>query len=81
MRKTLIAFAATIACIPMVVLGLNAAVVLGGSGTTHDVGDAPHRQAALVLGAQVRPDGRPVVDARSTASKSPWGALPRRARR
>jgi SanA protein len=37
----------------------NAIVLLGGRGYTSDAAAAPRAQAALVLGAQVKPDGSP----------------------
>ena len=37
----------------------NAVVALGGGGWTRDPAAAPPAQAALVLGAQVKPDGTP----------------------
>jgi SanA protein len=37
----------------------NAIVLLGGRGATDEVREAPRAQAALVLGAQVKPDGTP----------------------
>jgi SanA protein len=37
----------------------NVVVLLGGRGATRDAGQVPHAQAALVLGAQVMPNGHP----------------------
>ena len=37
----------------------NVLVFLGGRGSTTDTRDVPHAQAALVLGAQVMPNGAP----------------------
>jgi SanA protein len=37
----------------------NAIVLAGGRGSTRDTGALPHAQAALVLGAQVMPNGAP----------------------
>jgi SanA protein len=37
----------------------NAVVLLGGEGTTSSLREVPHAQAALVLGAQVMPSGKP----------------------
>lgn len=42
------------------VIGLpNLIVWLGGRGATSDAAEVPHAQAALVLGAQVMPNGKP----------------------
>jgi SanA protein len=41
----------------LLVVVANAVVLLGAGNSTADVSRAPHAQVALVLGAQVRPDG------------------------
>ncbi len=46
----------TLAVVFVIVGIANAVVLLGGGGST-GVADAPHAQVALVLGAQVNPDG------------------------
>ena len=46
----------------------NAVVLLGGRGAKTDPQAVPHAQAALVLGALVQPDGRPVRRCSRTAS-------------
>ena len=50
-----------IAAVPLVLIALaNAIVLLGARGeTSAALAAVPHAQAALVLGAQVKPDGRP----------------------
>ena len=50
-----------IAAVPLVLIALaNAIVLLGARGeTSATLAGVPHAQAALVLGAQVKPDGRP----------------------
>ena len=60
--KRLVAFAA---CLALLGLGLpNLIVWLGGRGpATDDPARVPHAQAALVLGAQVKPDGLRVREA------------------
>ena len=56
MRRVLAIAAGLIA---VVLLVPNAIVLLGGRGATEDVREAPRAQAALVLGAQVMPNGAP----------------------
>ena len=55
-----IRIAAAIAAVPvLLVVAANLVVLLGGEGDHKDLRDIPHAQAALVLGAQVKPDGHP----------------------
>jgi hypothetical protein len=78
---------ALVAAVGVVVLGLglpNAIVWLGGYGPVTDrPARVPHAQAALVLGAQVKPDGTPslMADGRGhPALPHGAGARGRRAR-
>jgi SanA protein len=48
-----VGFFATVLLLP------NAVIALGGRGSTSDTQAVPHAQAALVLGAQVMPNGHP----------------------
>ena len=57
-RRLLIALASAGALGALVVAVANAVVLVGGSDST-SVDDAPHAQAALLLGARVMPDGTP----------------------
>jgi SanA protein len=57
-RRLVVALATAGATGLLVVAVANAVVLLGGSGST-SVDDAPHAQAALLLGARVMPDGTP----------------------
>jgi Tol biopolymer transport system component len=43
----------------LILLVGNAIVLLGGEGETSSLAKVPHAQAALMLGAQVKPNGRP----------------------
>lgn len=52
----MLAVLATLGAVVVIVAVANAVVLIGGSGSSH-VADAPHAQVALVLGAQVNPDG------------------------
>jgi SanA protein len=45
----------------LAVAGANAYVLLKGGGETNRLSDVPHAQAALVLGAQVMPSGKPSI--------------------
>jgi SanA protein len=56
-KTTLIAVVGTIASGVLLVAVTNAIVLLGGGGSVDRPADAPHAQVALVLGAEVRPDG------------------------
>jgi SanA protein len=56
MRRVL---AIAVGLVAVVLLLPNAIVLLGGRGATEEAQDAPRAQAALVLGAQVKPDGTP----------------------
>jgi len=56
-RRILLTLAGAVLAAPLAVLVANLVVLLGGSDRV-EVADAPHAQAALVLGAQVAPDGR-----------------------
>ena len=56
MRRTLAIVAGLVAALLAVP---NAIVLLGGQGYTSQAAEAPRAQAALVLGAQVKPDGSP----------------------
>jgi SanA protein len=59
-RRRLIRLALGLLAGAVVVVGVtNAVVALGGGGWTRDPAAAPHAQVALVLGAQVKPDGTP----------------------
>jgi SanA protein len=60
-RRTLLRLAlGGAAALVLVVAGTNAIILLGGgSRSTDDPRDAPHAQAALVLGAGLNPDGSP----------------------
>jgi SanA protein len=59
-RRRWIVIAAIAVVLPLaLVAGANAIVLLGGSGDAKSLRDVPHAQAALVLGAQVKPDGQP----------------------
>lgn len=57
LRIVLIALAVPI----LVVLVANVVVLAGGDGSKRELRDLPHAQAALVLGAQVMPSGKPSV--------------------
>ena len=57
-RLIVIALFAVIAPVALVA-GANAIVLLGGTGDAKSLRGVPHAQAALVLGAQVKPDGQP----------------------
>ena len=60
MRRRVIRLALGLLAGAVVIVGAaNAVVALGGGGWTRDPAAAPPAQAALVLGAQVRPDGSP----------------------
>jgi SanA protein len=60
MRRRLVHLALGLIAGTVVIVGVaNAVVALGGGGWTRDPAAAPHAQAALVLGAQVKPDGSP----------------------
>jgi SanA protein len=60
MRRRLLRFAFGLIVAAVVIVGAaNAVVALGGGGWTRDPAAAPPAQAALVLGAQVKPDGAP----------------------
>jgi SanA protein len=60
MRRGLIRMALGLIAGAIVIVGAaNAVVALGGGGWTRDPAAAPPAQAALVLGAQVKPDGTP----------------------
>jgi SanA protein len=60
MRRRLVFTVAGLIVGAVVLAGVaNAIVALGGRGWTKDPRAARHAQAALVLGAQVRPDGSP----------------------
>jgi SanA protein len=60
MRRRLIVIALAIVVAAIGIVGVaNAVVLLGGSGEVKRLRTVPHAQAALVLGAQVKPDGRP----------------------
>lgn len=60
MRRRLTRLALGLLAGAIVIVGAaNAVVALGGGGWTRDPAAAPPAQAALVLGAQVRPDGQP----------------------
>jgi SanA protein len=60
MRRGVIHLALGLIAGAVVVVGVaNAVVAVGGGGWTRDPAAAPHAQAALVLGAQVKPDGSP----------------------
>ncbi|MBE2314770.1 YdcF family protein [Solirubrobacter sp. CPCC 204708] len=56
MRRVLVIAAGLLV---VVLGGSNLVVWLGGRGVTHDTRDVPRAQAALVLGAQVMPNGAP----------------------
>lgn len=58
MRRRILTLAVllTAGLVVVIVAVANAVVLLGGGGSSH-VADAPHAQVALVLGAQVNPDG------------------------
>jgi SanA protein len=43
----------------LILVAANAVVLLGGGGETTSLSKVPHAQAALVLGAQVKPNGKP----------------------
>ncbi|HWK26750.1 MAG TPA: ElyC/SanA/YdcF family protein [Solirubrobacter sp.] len=61
----------------LIALGLpNLVVWLGGRGATTDVDRVPHAQAALVLGAQVMPNGSPssMLSDRITAAEELYKA-------
>lgn len=58
LRRLLIAAFACAAAVVALVAGANAVVLLGGSSSS-SVEQAPHAQVALLLGAEVRRDGRP----------------------
>jgi SanA protein len=59
-RGRLIRLAVGIVLVPLLLVAIaNAIVLLGGRGDAKSLRDLPHAQAALVLGAQVKPDGRP----------------------
>jgi SanA protein len=52
--------AAVVLVFPVLVVGVaNVIVLRGGNGEAKQLSDVPHAQAALVLGAQVKPDGKP----------------------
>jgi len=53
------AFAIAVGFFATVLLLPNAVIALGGRGSTSDTQEVPHAQAALVLGAQVMPNGHP----------------------
>jgi SanA protein len=59
-RRRWIVIAVIAALLPVaLVAGANAIVLLGGRGDAKSLRDLRHAQAALVLGAQVKPDGQP----------------------
>jgi SanA protein len=59
-RARLTWIAAGLIALPLALIGIaNAIVVMGGRGEAKAVRDVPHAQAALVLGAQVKADGKP----------------------
>jgi SanA protein len=55
LRIALIALAVPV----LLVVAANVVVIAGGEGSKRDLRDLPHAQAALVLGAQVMPSGKP----------------------
>jgi SanA protein len=57
-RVLVVVVLTTLGAVVVLVAVANAVVLLGGGGSSH-VADAPHAQVALVLGAQVKPDGTP----------------------
>jgi SanA protein len=57
-RRTVVLAIVAGAAVPLVLVAIaNAIVLLGGRGSVDRPEDAPRAQVALVLGAQVRPDG------------------------
>jgi SanA protein len=57
-RRTLVLAAIAGAALPVALVAItNAIILLGGRASVDRPEDAPHAQVALVLGAQVRPDG------------------------
>src|SRR3954454_6542732 len=58
-RRLIMTTLALIVAGVVVVVTANAIVLLGGNGDLKQLRDVPHAQAALVLGAQGKPDGHP----------------------
>jgi SanA protein len=59
-RARIIRVGLAIVLVPLLLLVVaNAIVLRGGEGDAKSLRAVPHAQAALVLGAQVKPDGRP----------------------
>ena len=58
-RRWLVIAVIAVALPVALVAGANAVVLLGGRGDANSLRDVPHAQVALVLGAQVKPDGQP----------------------